>query len=257
MMMNRWLAIWVLAAAVTLVAVGCTTHRTSDTARTPEEEILLTRAADEAIGGAGDLAVYAGKKVLLETTNLECVDKPYVVDALRQALSAAGARVFDQADGKPLTAEPPAAAATAPGQAITAETAKAGTPAGGALIAAETAAEKAAAAAKPGLVPGSTADMIVTVRCGMLGTQHGETLLGLPSFKIPLPTVGTVETPEIAFFKKNRQEGRAAFSVAGYNWPDRRLVEAGCSKGVSNTHITRWTFLLLFHYTTSNVKEFE
>ncbi len=226
--MNRQLSIWAMTAAVTLAAVGCTTHRTSNTARTPEEEILLTRAADEAIGGAGDFAVYANKKVFLETSNLECVDKPYVVDALRQALSAAGARVLDKADGEPLPAEKPAAGAKAQRQATTAETAKAGAPADGTLNATGTAVD----AAKPGIVPGSEVDMIVTVRCGMLGTQHGEALLGLPAFKVPLPMVGTVETPEIAFFKKNRQEGRAALSIAGYNRADRRLVEEGCGKGL-------------------------
>lgn len=280
--MNRRSGLLGLMAAL-VVAAGCTSYRVSNTARTPEEQMLLSRAADEAIAKSADFSVYAGKRVFLDVSNLECVDKPYVVDALRQALSAAGARVVDKAEPAVAAAPEKAVAAGDPPPKPRAET----TPARGGCCAVargdeemdddgsgemdgdgaddeaaddesvaddETAAPEPAAAA-PVLDPG--ADVIVTVRAGMLGTQHGEGLLGIPAFKVPVPMVGTVETPEIAFFKRIRQDGKARLCVSGYTRADRVFVAEGSGAGVGRTNVTRWTVFILVHFTTTseNVKE--
>ena len=112
-------------------------------------------------------------------------------------------------------------------------------------------------ATKPVTPPEMMADMIVTVRCGMLATQHGDVLLGLPSFKAPLPMVGSVETPEVAVYKKTWQEGRATLDVSGYNRMDRRIIKSGSGKGVGKTNITHWSLFFFFHYTTTDVDEFK
>lgn len=61
------------------------------------------------------------------------------------------------------------------------------------------------------------ADTIAEVSNGALSIDQSDTLLGIPSIPIPIPLTGTVNTPEIAFYKKARRTGVAKFGVAFYN----------------------------------------
>lgn len=61
------------------------------------------------------------------------------------------------------------------------------------------------------------ADTIAEVSNGALSIDRADTLLGIPSIPIPIPLTGTVNTPEIALYKKARRTGVAKFGVAFYN----------------------------------------
>ena len=178
------------------VAAGCTTYRESNTVRTPEEQILLSKAVDYALAGMKHSQL-AGQKTFLDVSSLECVDKPYVVDALRQNLSASGARLVDKAED---------------------------------------------------------AEFMVSARAGMLATQAGSALFGLPALRIPIPMVGTTESPEVALFKWVKQDGMAKLCVSVYG-KDKQL--AGSHEGVGHTRYGRWTVLLLIHWHNTNVPELE
>jgi len=182
------------AIAVLTVAAGCTTYRESNTARTPEEQILLSKAVDYSLAGMthGKLA---GQKAFLDVSGLECVDKAYVVDALKQNLAKDDVRLVDKAED---------------------------------------------------------AEFTVTVRAGMLATQAGAALFGLPALKIPIPMVGTMDSPEVALYKHVKQDGLAKLCVSAYN-KDKRLV--GTHEGQAHTRYSRWTVLLLVHWDTTNVAE--
>lgn len=246
-----------LAAWMVLAAAGCTTCRVSNTARTPEEQGLLSRAADQAIGESADFSVYAGKRVYIDASNLECVDKPYVVDALRQALSAAGAHVVD----KPEAVESPAPPAKAAGSPQDKDKQEKDV-CGGCCVAMNGSGDEddtedsedgeQAGETVPPPVRNEGADVIVTVRAGMLATQQGESLLGIPAFKIPVPMLGTVETPEVALFKRVRQDGKARLCISGYTRADRAFVEDGSGEGIGRANITRWSVLILIHFTTAS-----
>jgi hypothetical protein len=89
---NRWFLLGMAAFAAALS--GCATYRESNTTRAPEEEMLLSKATDYAL----DQAVFpnvSGKRVFLDVSNLECVDKGYVTDAIKQRLALKGARVVE------------------------------------------------------------------------------------------------------------------------------------------------------------------
>jgi hypothetical protein len=183
-------------AAVSIGLSGCVSYRESNTVRTPEEQALLSRAVDNALDGKMPSGL-VGRRVFLDVTNLDCADRAYVTDAVRQGLATAGARIVGLA---------------------------------------------------------SEADAVVTVRAGMLATQAGASLLGVPSIKVPLPLgSSTVETPEVALFKRATQEGLARLCLTAYDNDTHELISA--QEGVARTHFDRWHVLFIVHFNRTNVPE--
>ncbi|CAN5168610.1 hypothetical protein BH10PLA2_BH10PLA2_18060 [soil metagenome] len=79
-----------------LVLTGCGTTRSSDTARTATEQLLISHAIDEAISEL-DCANLRDKKVFLDSQYLDgTVDKGYLISSLRQHLLAAGCLVQEE-----------------------------------------------------------------------------------------------------------------------------------------------------------------
>ena len=80
----------VLAAFCTpWIGAGCGTVKTSGTARTATEQLLLTNAWDSAVQKV-DFRPLSGVPVYLDTTNISAVDQGWVVSSLRQALLTHG-----------------------------------------------------------------------------------------------------------------------------------------------------------------------
>lgn len=184
------------ALTAVLMVAGCMSYRESNTARTPEEQMLLSKAADYSLAGAMPAGLL-GRTVFVDVSNLECADKAYVTDAVRQGLGEKGARVV------------------------------------------ETTAE---------------AEVVVTVRAGMLATQSGTAMVGVPGFKLPLPmTAGSIETPELAFFKRSIQEGLSKLTLTAYDNDTKELLDT--RDGTARTHFDRWHILFVINYTTTNVPE--
>ena len=77
------------AAALCLLASGCGTVKTSGTARTGTEQLLLTNAWDSALQKV-DFRPLTGVPVFLDTTNVAAVDQGWVISTLRQALLSQG-----------------------------------------------------------------------------------------------------------------------------------------------------------------------
>lgn len=83
-----WVVMGLLSVSL-LVNTGCVFERQTTTARTGIEELLLSTAAQRAIRKA-DFKVLNGKKVFLDLTNLEAVDKGFVIGAIRDRLNVHG-----------------------------------------------------------------------------------------------------------------------------------------------------------------------
>ncbi|GEM_PF-293017 len=77
------------------IFMGCSTTRLTDTSRTGLEQILLSRAVDESLDQL-DFSQFAGHAVCVDDRFLECVDKKYVVAAVRRRLLLSGARLVDK-----------------------------------------------------------------------------------------------------------------------------------------------------------------
>jgi hypothetical protein len=85
-----------LAAALALLAAGgCGTVKTTGTARSGTEQLLLTNAWDSALQKV-DFRPMTGVPVYLDTTNVSAVDQGWVVSSLRQALLTQGVLLRDK-----------------------------------------------------------------------------------------------------------------------------------------------------------------
>lgn len=76
-------------ALVTAACAGCGTVKTSGTARTGTEQLLLTNAWDSALQKV-DFRPLTGVPVYLDVTNVSAVDQGWVVSSIRQAMLSQG-----------------------------------------------------------------------------------------------------------------------------------------------------------------------
>ena len=90
--------------AFLLGSVGCGSVRETLPARSAMEQLMISTAADRAVGDLPDVLV-SQRKVYLESANLDCLDKAYVVEKLRSELLASGAVLTKTADDAELIVE--------------------------------------------------------------------------------------------------------------------------------------------------------
>lgn len=81
-----------------VAASGCATMKQTDTARTGVEQLLISSAADRSLQKI-DLSPISGAKVYIEEKYLDCVDKNYVLVALRQRLLQNRCTLAEKAEG--------------------------------------------------------------------------------------------------------------------------------------------------------------
>ncbi|WP_395018515.1 DUF6655 family protein [Dongia sp.] len=68
------------------------------------------------------------------------------------------------------------------------------------------------------------ADTIIEIRSGALSIDKSETLVGIPSFDIPIPLAGDLGTPQVALYKSEEQQGVAKFAATAYDAKDGRFL---------------------------------
>jgi hypothetical protein len=68
------------------------------------------------------------------------------------------------------------------------------------------------------------ADTIIEIRSGALSIDKHATLVGLPSWTVPIPLAGQLATPEIAIYKSEEQEGVAKFAATAYDAKDGHFL---------------------------------
>ncbi|MBL28667.1 MAG: hypothetical protein CMM50_14065 [Rhodospirillaceae bacterium] len=61
------------------------------------------------------------------------------------------------------------------------------------------------------------ADLVFEPRVGAMSVDRETTLVGLPSFPVPIPLIGNVEFPELALFKRDRQQGVIKLALTSYD----------------------------------------
>ncbi|MGE3315035.1 MAG: DUF6655 family protein [Planctomycetaceae bacterium] len=81
-----------LALVVGFSLVGCTSTKSSSTARTGVEQLLISNSVDQALDKV-DFQAFSGQKVLVEEKYIDCVDKPYVIGSVRHRIARAGGRL--------------------------------------------------------------------------------------------------------------------------------------------------------------------
>ena len=84
-------------ATLILLMAGCGSVRETLPGRSAMEQMLISTAADRAVGEL-PTQIFQGKAVFLDTTNLDCTDKAYVIQRMRAALRQCGANLTDAKD---------------------------------------------------------------------------------------------------------------------------------------------------------------
>lgn len=80
-----------------ILVVGCTSTRTTNTARTAREQLLVSNAVDQALSKV-DFGAFSGSKIFIDDKYLECVDKGYLVGSIRHRAMSNGAMIVSKID---------------------------------------------------------------------------------------------------------------------------------------------------------------
>lgn len=98
----RWLLSMGYLAA--LVMAGCASTKTTNTARTAQEQLLISNSIDQALDKV-DFAAFNGAKVHIDEKYLECVDKQYLIGSVRHRVLRSGASLVEKADDADIVVE--------------------------------------------------------------------------------------------------------------------------------------------------------
>lgn len=101
--MRRTLSVFPVVLLSLLVS-ACSQIRTSDTARTGLEQLLISDAVDKTLQKI-EVPAVNGRRVFLDTQYLDGVDKGYVIGSIRQRLLNGGALMADKKEGSEITVE--------------------------------------------------------------------------------------------------------------------------------------------------------
>lgn len=85
-------ALWGLLA---LSMVGCASTKTSNTARTATEQLLISNAVDQALDKV-DFRAFRGHTVFLDDRYVDCLDKQYVIASVRHRILHQGAVIVQK-----------------------------------------------------------------------------------------------------------------------------------------------------------------
>jgi hypothetical protein len=96
------------------------------------------------------------------------------------------------------------------------------------------------------------ADLVVEMRNGAQAIDHKSLLIGIPSIPIPIPLTGTVQTPELALFKRDNQHGVSKIALTIYSAKSGALAHS-TGPVFGDSHDTHWTVLLLIGWDTQNI----
>ncbi len=100
------------------------------------------------------------------------------------------------------------------------------------------------------------AEIIVEARSGALSIDSGSSLVGLPETPIPVPFAGTFKTPEVPFYKAERQFSVSKLALLAYDAKTRRHVfSTGTLIGKSYHH--NYKIFGFFRWTATELPEKE
>lgn len=96
------------------------------------------------------------------------------------------------------------------------------------------------------------ADILILPRLEYAAVDDSDSLIGIPGIPIPVPGVGTIQTPALALFSSNQQYGRVKIGVTAL---DARTGEQIFAQTLEpeQTYYKRWVLLLVLGWRTTNL----
>lgn len=90
----------------------------------------------------------------------------------------------------------------------------------------------------------SDADVILEIRAAALSIDEGNVFVGIPSISLPIPLTPAWQTPEIALFKREHQEGIAKLAVTSY-WVESGRLNSSSGPVLGKSTRNRWGILFI------------
>lgn len=180
--------------AVALTAAACTTSRETNPKQTATEQLLVSKAVDDAVRKI-DLPIPAGTRVYLDTSGIDGPNAKYAAAALRARLLTLGADLAPTRD---------------------------------------------------------KAKMVVEARAGALSIDKYSTLVGIPSFDIPIPLTGKATVPELALYKRAERRGIAKVAAVAYTTGKGQYV-GRTKQEFGFSHERKWTVLFVASWTNDDL----
>ena len=98
----------------------------------------------------------------------------------------------------------------------------------------------------------SEADTVLEPRVGAISIDRGATLVGTPSFGIPVPLAGDLTFPQLALYKRDTQQGVIKVAATSYDPKTGKLVQ-DLDPVYGFSHKTEWILLLLFSWSGNDL----
>ena len=99
------------------------------------------------------------------------------------------------------------------------------------------------------------AEILVEARSGAHSIDSSSSLVGVPSLPFVIPFIGSMETPELALFKKERQDSVAKFALLMYESGSRKHVfSSGSMVGKAKFH--HYRLLGFFQFRITDIPEY-
>lgn len=86
------------------------------------------------------------------------------------------------------------------------------------------------------------ADAVVEIRAGALSTDESEALVGIPSFSLPIPLAGDLDTPELALLKQKSRRGIAKIAFTAH-WTSTGALADRADPAIGVSGYDDWKFL--------------
>jgi hypothetical protein len=100
----------------------------------------------------------------------------------------------------------------------------------------------------------TNSEIIVEARSGGLSIDASSSLIGVPSTGVPVPLSGTLQIPELAFWKSSRQNSIAKLALLAYSTQSREhIFSSGSMLGKSYNNY--YKFLGIIQWTTTDIPE--
>lgn len=99
------------------------------------------------------------------------------------------------------------------------------------------------------------ASVIIEARVGALGVDSSESLVGIPELPIPIPSVGSFETPKVSLYSSSKFDTVAKIALLGYYQDGTNLFSTEPLEGKSYFH--QYDFLLMLRINRTDIPERE
>ena len=98
-------AVRTFTVLMVMASCGCTSMKTTNTARSSTEQMLVSNAVDQSLDKV-DFRPFEGHSVFLDEKYIDCVDKAYVVGSIRHRLLRVGCKLVDKVEDAQIVMEP-------------------------------------------------------------------------------------------------------------------------------------------------------